>query len=125
MIGEIARVLKPDGVFLYDTINRTALSKVLAIQVAQEWALTRFFPPNVHAWEMFIKPYELRASIERHGLRHQEIRGTKLAANPVRLIRAARAYRRRTISATEFGHRIGIQEGANVSVSYMGYARKG
>lgn len=33
VISEISRVLKPNGVFIYDTINRTFISKLVAIKI--------------------------------------------------------------------------------------------
>ena len=68
VIAEIARVLRPGGLFLYDTINRTFMSKLAAIKIMQEWPSTAFAGPNTHVWERFIKPAELVATLERHGL---------------------------------------------------------
>ena len=124
VIGEIARVLKRGGVLLYDTINRTILSKLLMIKVVQEWGLTSFAPPNLHLWDMFIKPAELQASLERHGLRNQEVRGLKLSLNPIGVVIAARRYRDQKISAAELGRQFGLKEGTNLGASYMGYALK-
>ena len=123
VIGEIARVLKQHGVFFYDTINRTMFSKLVVIKLAQEWRLTRFFPPNVHVWEMFITPEELTTSLAQHGLRNQDLRGTNLG-NPVRMIGAMWLYKQEKISGSEFGRRIGFREGTNLAGSYMGYALK-
>jgi 2-polyprenyl-6-hydroxyphenyl methylase/3-demethylubiquinone-9 3-methyltransferase len=55
-IREVARVLRPDGLYLYDTINRTRRSKLLVIKLFQEWRSLAFMPPNVHDHAMFIKP---------------------------------------------------------------------
>lgn len=123
-LGELARVLKPEGVFFYDTINRTIFSKIVAIKLLQEWPPTRFFPPNLHVWQMFITPAELRASLERHGLHPQGVRGTRLPVHLVRLLRAIRQYKAGKISSGEFGERIRLQEGPNLAGNYMGYAVK-
>ena len=48
VIGEVARTLKPGGVFCYDTVNRTWLSKVALIKISQDWSFTRWSQPNVH-----------------------------------------------------------------------------
>ncbi len=56
VISEIARVLEPGGVFIYDTLNRTWLSRLAAIKVSQEWARWAFMPARLHVWDMFIKP---------------------------------------------------------------------
>jgi len=122
-IGEIARVLKGGGVFFYDTVNRTPFSKITVIKLAQEWKFTRFLPPNLHAWEMFIKPEELKASFERHGLEHKEIKGTR-RANAFQIFMAMRQYKTGKISPAEFGQRTRAQEGPNTDGFYMGHAIK-
>lgn len=124
VIGEIARVLKPGGVFVYDTINRTLYSKLVVIKLAQEWAVTRFLPPRLHVWEMFITPAELLLSLHRHGLQNQEVVGTKVSGNPLQLLLALRRYKAGEISGTEFGKRVGFKEGPNIAGSYMGYVVK-
>jgi 2-polyprenyl-6-hydroxyphenyl methylase / 3-demethylubiquinone-9 3-methyltransferase len=124
VIGEIARVLTPGGIFVYDTINRTMYSKLVVMKLAQEWAVTRFLPPRLHAWEMFITPAELTHSLTRHGLRNTEVVGTKVSGNPLKLLLALRRYKAGKISGAEFGQRAGFQEGPNIAGSYMGYAVK-
>ena len=41
VIAETARVLKPGGIYLFDTINRTLLSKLIAIKLIQDWKWSR------------------------------------------------------------------------------------
>lgn len=124
-IREGARVLKPGGLFLYDTINRTKMSKLVFIKLGQEWRFTRFLPPNLHVWEMFIRPDELTRSLNRHGLRSMDIRGTQAGGNPLKMVMTMFQYNRGRISAAEFGKRIGgAVEGPNIDVNYMGYAIK-
>jgi 2-polyprenyl-6-hydroxyphenyl methylase / 3-demethylubiquinone-9 3-methyltransferase len=124
VIGEVARVLKRSGVFLYDTINRTMFSKITMIKMAQEWKFTRLAPPNLHVWEMFITPDELKASLARHGLQNKDLVGTKMNGNPIKMILALRRYKAGKISGAELGKHIGLKEGTNISSSYMGYAMK-
>ena len=124
VIGEIARVLRPGGVFFYDTINRTFASKLRSILIAQEWKWTRFAPPDTHVWEMFITPEELAASMKRHGLISGGIAGTAEKGNPIEALRLIRRYSQRKITAAEFGRRLGMTEGPVVSGSYMGHATK-
>ena len=73
VISEIARVLKEGGIFFYDTINRTFMSKIVTIKLLQEWKATSVMPPNLHDWNMFIKPRELQALMERYRLDQKEI----------------------------------------------------
>ncbi len=82
VISETARALKPGRFFLFDTINRTLASKLLANKVTQEWRLTRFTDVTVHEWGMFIKPEEFVVTFGRHGLRMGEIVG--LGPTPVK-----------------------------------------
>ena len=44
VVGEIARVMTPEGILFFDTINRTWRSKLLAIKLAQDWLPTRLVP---------------------------------------------------------------------------------
>lgn len=122
VIAEIARVMKPGGVFFFDTINRTFLSKLLAIKVAQEWRATRVLPPNLHDWSQFITPAELDALIIRHGLKRQEIVGLLPGANPIAAMYAMWRYKRGAISVGELGRHLAYRVSGNVAVSYAGYA---
>ena len=63
VVSETARVMKPGAMYLFDTINRTLTSKVIAIKVMQEWSLTRIADVAIHDWRMFIKPTELAATL--------------------------------------------------------------
>ncbi|MEZ4601020.1 MAG: bifunctional 2-polyprenyl-6-hydroxyphenol methylase/3-demethylubiquinol 3-O-methyltransferase UbiG [Syntrophotaleaceae bacterium] len=123
VVAEVARVLKPGGLFFYDTINRTPISKLVFIKLAQEWKYTRFLPPNLHVWDMFIRPEELTSAMNRHGLLNMDIRGTNPPKNPFRMLWAMRGLNRGRISAAEFGRRVGGSvEGPDINVNYMGYA---
>jgi 2-polyprenyl-6-hydroxyphenyl methylase / 3-demethylubiquinone-9 3-methyltransferase len=50
-------VLKPGGVFLWDTINRTVRSKVIMNWLAED--ILKNVPKGAHAWKDFIKPREI------------------------------------------------------------------
>jgi 2-polyprenyl-6-hydroxyphenyl methylase/3-demethylubiquinone-9 3-methyltransferase len=124
-IGEIARVLEPGGVFLYDTINRTVRSRLVMIKLMQEWDATRCMEPNLHDWSMFIKPGELRAQLQNAGLRPSEdVVGISPGAKPPALVRALRARRKGTIDSAELGRRVAMRESRDGSILYAGYALK-
>lgn len=126
VIGEIARVLKPGGVFLYDTINRTGFSRFTMVTLAQDVPFTRFMPRNLHVWHMFIKPEELRAALARHGLEHKDVTGVEPGANgsPLRIIWRMYRFNRGKIPVDEFCKRMRQPEGPDLNGFYMGHAAK-
>lgn len=67
VIGEIERVLKPGGMFLYDTINRNPLSRFATITMAED--ILRLLPKGTHDPELFIRPGELASIMQRSNLR--------------------------------------------------------
>lgn len=122
VVGEIARVLKPGGVFLYDTINRTLASRLVVIKVPQDWL--RLAPRDFHVWELFVTPRELRATLSRHGLEHREMTGLRPGGNPAALILAARQVKRGRMTCGEFGRRGQWVRTNSLAISYMGCATK-
>ena len=124
VVRETARALKPGGFFLFDTINRTLASKLLAIKVMQEWRLTRFTDVTVHEWAMFIKPEELVVTFGRHGLHIGEIVGLgPRSSKPLVLLNFVRANRGR-ISYGELSRRLDAGQVKSTRISYMGFATK-
>lgn len=72
-IDEISRVLKPDGLFLFDTINRTLRSKFIIVWLLEN-ILSRV-PKGTHDWNMFIKPEELQEVLLQRGFDDLEFTG--------------------------------------------------
>jgi len=66
VIGEITRVLRPGGVFFYDTINRNPLSRFATITVAED--ILRLLPRGTHDPDKFITPRELTKAMANGGL---------------------------------------------------------
>lgn len=124
VISETARVLKPGGIYLFDTINRTAVSKLLLIKLAQEWRPTRIIDTHLHSWAMFIKPSELRVALDRHGLRLGEITGLGPRTNKAVLLWYYVLARRGRISFGRFSRLMNVGRIRATNVSYMGYATK-
>jgi 2-polyprenyl-6-hydroxyphenyl methylase/3-demethylubiquinone-9 3-methyltransferase len=124
VISETARVLRAGGVYLFDTINRTVISRLVMIKVLQEWRLTALMPPNLHAWEQFITPDELRTVMSRHHLKCRDMVGIGPSARPPRLIRLLWQLRRGRISHGQFGQQAQFVVTQDVRVSYAGYATK-
>lgn len=72
-ISEIHRVLKPQGLFFFDTINRNLKSQMIMIWLVEE--IARKIPQGIHDWEKFIKPEELRQMLQESGFSGIEIQG--------------------------------------------------
>ena len=72
-IAQIARVLKPGGLFLYDTLNRTWLSRLLAIWFWEY--LAGLAPRGTHDWRLFITPSELYHLLTHYDLQPRGIHG--------------------------------------------------
>lgn len=124
VIAETARVLRPGGIYFYDTINRTFLSRLIVIKLLQEWRWTALMPPRLHDWDMFIRPDELRRVLEQNGLMPGGLTGLKPRAGLRRLLRALRGRKRGLLSYVEATREMDLGESPDTSVSYIGYARK-
>jgi 2-polyprenyl-6-hydroxyphenyl methylase/3-demethylubiquinone-9 3-methyltransferase len=124
VVGETARVLRPGGVFFYDTINRTLQSRLIVIKLLQDWPWTAMMPPRLHDWRMFIRPDELRRELEHHSLVPRGLTGLKPRAPALRVVRALRRRRRGRLTYAEAVREMDVGESPDTSVSYIGYARK-
>jgi 2-polyprenyl-6-hydroxyphenyl methylase/3-demethylubiquinone-9 3-methyltransferase len=65
-IATCASTVKPGGLFVAATLNRTLKSFALAI-VGAEYVL-RWLPRGTHQWDKFVTPRELEAAVENAGL---------------------------------------------------------
>ena len=66
-------MVRPGGLMVTATINRTLKSFALAI-VGAEYVL-RWLPRGTHQWDKFVTPEELARAVERAGLRSSDERG--------------------------------------------------
>jgi 2-polyprenyl-6-hydroxyphenyl methylase/3-demethylubiquinone-9 3-methyltransferase len=73
-IKEIARVLAPGGVFVFDTINRTLLARVVLIWYGEHFP-SGGLTPGLHNYHSFIKPTELQTLLTTSGLQVRELTG--------------------------------------------------
>ena len=72
-VAAAASLVKPGGLFLASTLNRTLKSFALAI-VGAEYVL-RWLEPGTHRWEQFVTPLELTSFARAAGLKRQSLRG--------------------------------------------------
>ena len=111
-IRELARVLRPGGVFAFDTINRTIKSYVVAIAIGQ-W-LAPVTAPHTHDWSMFVRPTELESLFSECGLELRDLRGMRPEGSLIKFFVDAQRHKRvGAFSLTD-----------DCSVGYIGYAVK-
>jgi 2-polyprenyl-6-hydroxyphenyl methylase/3-demethylubiquinone-9 3-methyltransferase len=72
-----AQLLRPGGLMICATLNRTLKSLALA-KIGAEYIL-RWLPRGTHEWRKFLTPAELSGSIRRAGLSVTELKGISYA----------------------------------------------
>ena len=72
-------LLKPQGLMICSTLNRTAKSFMMAI-IGAEWVM-RWLPRGTHDWQKFITPDELFALLDKAGMEPVDRKG--MVFNPV------------------------------------------
>lgn len=115
VISEIYRVLKPQGLFFFDTINRNFKSKVIMIWLLEN--ILREIPRGIHDWQKFIKPEELTSLLNKTGFNSIDVKGFNLFGETLYHNIIAYLYYKQTGS---FKARINT----NTSLMYIGKAVK-
>lgn len=72
-VKEVMTLVKPGGLVIFSTLNRTPKSYALGI-VAAEYIL-RWVPAGTHSWKKFIKPSELSRLLRAYGATPKNIQG--------------------------------------------------
>jgi len=75
-LAEIGRVLKPGGLFCFDTINRTWQSRLVMIWLLED--LLHEIPQGIHDWHQFITPKELTHLLHKTDFSSVQIHGFNL-----------------------------------------------
>jgi 2-polyprenyl-6-hydroxyphenyl methylase/3-demethylubiquinone-9 3-methyltransferase len=78
-IAELARHLKPGGLLLLSTPNRTAASRLFLVEAAERLGQV---PRGTHDWHQFLTPAELTALLADAGLGVMEMQG--IAFSPLK-----------------------------------------
>jgi 2-polyprenyl-6-hydroxyphenyl methylase/3-demethylubiquinone-9 3-methyltransferase len=74
-----SRLVKPGGIFIASTLNRTARAYALAV-IGAEYILG-WLPRGTHDWNKFVTPAELKAALETAGLNTTTVSG--IVFNPL------------------------------------------
>ena len=114
-VAELSRVLKPGGLLVLDTVNDTALARLITV-TAGEWL--RIAPNGLHDPRLFVDPKELTAEFARHGVR-LEVRGIRptMAGLARWLLMPARSWTSQPLGR--------IVPTRSTAVLYQGIGRKG
>ncbi len=75
VVAEIARVMKPGGVFFFHTFNRNPLAWLVIIK-GVEW-FVKNTPRHMHVLRLFIKPQELARMCAANNLRVKVLHGSE------------------------------------------------
>ncbi len=78
-LQEIGRLVRPGGILIIGTLNRTPKSFALGI-VGAEYVL-RLLPRGTHDWRKFVKPSELETKLAPHGFVAERLTGVVM--NPL------------------------------------------
>ena len=65
VLDEVRRVLKPDGLFLFDTINRTTLAALVMVTLGER--VLKLLPQGTHDPRRFVPPDALRRELVARG----------------------------------------------------------
>ncbi len=79
-LGALSAAVKPGGLVIVSTLNRSLRAYAAAI-IGAEYIL-RWLPKGTHSWEKFVRPEELREGLEQAGLSVIETRG--MVPDPLR-----------------------------------------
>jgi 2-polyprenyl-6-hydroxyphenyl methylase / 3-demethylubiquinone-9 3-methyltransferase len=74
VLAEIARVLRPGGVLIFDTINDTLWARLSLVLLGER--LPGGPPPGIHDPSLFVSPHRLIRLLARHGIRAR-VRGLR------------------------------------------------
>lgn len=124
VVAHAARLLRPDGVLFYDTVNRTPVSRLIYLGAFQKLPLTRIMPPGRYTAARLRPPEEVAAVLAAHGLRNEDVCSFK-PKNVLDLVRATVARRRGKIDdeaipgMTDFV----LEPDGKPIVTYLGHAR--
>ncbi len=72
-LDAISRLLKPGGLLVFSTPNRTPLSWAVLIAGAEK--ITKLIPDGGHSWKQFLTPDELTQKLAQAGLRAERLAG--------------------------------------------------
>ncbi|MEU8887816.1 class I SAM-dependent methyltransferase [Streptomyces sp. NPDC048442] len=126
VLAEAARVLCPGGAFVYDTVDRTLVSRLIYLGAFQTFPGTRIMPRGRYAAQRLRRPAELADALGRAGLIAKDVSAFK--PRDVRsLVRATRGRRRGTLTDEQLPDLVDmvLEPDGSPVVTYLGYGVRG
>jgi len=121
VLAETVRALRPGGIFLFDTPNRTRASKLIT-KATQQWRATRVIDVPAHDWSMFVRPDELVVLARRHRLRVEQVVGLGPRASAPAVLAALGRARRHPADYRGASELLDMGQTRSTRFFYMGYA---
>jgi 2-polyprenyl-6-hydroxyphenyl methylase / 3-demethylubiquinone-9 3-methyltransferase len=75
-LDRCADLVRPGGLIVLSTINRTLKSYAFAIAIGEY--ILRLLPPGSHQWRKFLKPSEIQSSLEKKSFRVIDVSGVTM-----------------------------------------------
>jgi 2-polyprenyl-6-hydroxyphenyl methylase/3-demethylubiquinone-9 3-methyltransferase len=100
ILAEIARVTRPGGVIVLDTLNDTLVSRAIYLGLFQRFPATRVMPPDRYHRDRLRTPTALTSACEHAGIAIDKIIGYE-PSSPIGLLRALLCRRRGKIQDHE------------------------
>lgn len=126
VVAQAARALAADGLLVYDTVNRTLISRLVYLVAFQRLPMTRVMPTGRYAASRLRTPAEVAALLASHGLADG---GTcDFRPGSIRsLVAGILARRSGRIGDDEIEALVGfvLAPKSRPQVTYLGHARKG
>ena len=76
----LSKLIKPNGLIIISTINRSILSKMIVIKFAED--ILKKIPSGTHNYKKFIRPIEIKNYFKSTGLNMYDLRG--MVWDPIR-----------------------------------------
>lgn len=123
VLSDVRNSLAPNGVVVFDTVNRTIVSKIIYLVLFQRLPWTKIMPTGRYSAQRLRTPTELRTALFLQGLRLVEICDFA-PENPIALVRAIRMCKKALVSDRDIGRYVNfaLKPDTRPPVTYLGYA---
>lgn len=127
VLSGCATVLRPGGLFLYDTINRTWLSKLFLVNLFQNWKPLAIMRPDAHVHEQFIEPEKMVQMLRDAGIEPGDQKGLAVDMGPLascRRLAAIIRLKRGTGTYQELAEFMEFHLGGPLWMNYIGHGTR-